>query len=155
MHPDWIARFWARVDKRGPAECWEWRRSRSKAGYGRVRAGGHLVYAHRAAWVLASNALIPDEMCVCHRCDNPPCCNPAHLFLATQAQNVRDRDSKGRGKQGPVRRGEQNPRARLTNAQVDEIRALLVTRTRRSVAEMYGVAQTTISAIATGTNWRR
>lgn len=77
--------------------CWEWTRSKATNGYGRIT---NSLSAHRAAYELFVGP-IPDGMQVCHRCDNPPCCNPAHLFLGTAADNAHDRDAKGRGAFGP------------------------------------------------------
>jgi len=99
-------RFWARVDRGGPDDCWPWTATMLASGYGWVHApevGEER--AHRVAWVLTIGP-IPEGQVACHRCDNPPCCNPGHLFLGTQAANVADRDEKGRGR-GPGRMGPQ------------------------------------------------
>lgn len=92
-------RFWSKVDKSGgPAACWPWTASVDPKGYGQfayadgTRRSGR---AHRVAWILA-NGPISAGMSVCHSCDNPPCCNPAHLWLGTNADNVADRVRKGR-----------------------------------------------------------
>lgn len=94
-------RFWQRVDKRAPDECWEWIAGRTKAGYGYITAGPRgsqrHVYAHRLSYELAHGP-IPDGKHVCHRCDNPPCCNPAHLRLGTHADNMADMKAKGRAR---------------------------------------------------------
>lgn len=89
-------RFWRKVDKSaGPEGCWPWTGSRHGFGYGFVSAGGKRRGAHRVSWELA-NGPIPDGLSVCHRCDNPPCVNPAHLFLGTVGDNTRDMMAKGR-----------------------------------------------------------
>lgn len=91
-------RFWPKVDVRGHEECWEWTASRKERGYGVFSRPGHnngALKAHRVSWELA-NGPIPDGLCVLHRCDNPPCVNPAHLFLGTIADNNRDMSLKGR-----------------------------------------------------------
>lgn len=88
-------RFWAKVAKLGVCSCWEWTGWRKETGYGRVRIDGRILYAHRVSWILA-NGPIPDDLRVLHRCDNPPCVNPDHLFLGTQGDNNADRDAKGR-----------------------------------------------------------
>jgi hypothetical protein len=88
-------RFWAKVVVH-PGGCWEWRGRRMPKGYGKLNRGTKTVYAHRLAFELR-NGPIPDGLYVLHKCDNPPCINPDHLFLGTQADNVRDRDTKGRG----------------------------------------------------------
>ena len=76
-------------------ECWEWTDGCDGDGYGVVGAGGKTVRAHRVAWEVAHGP-IPDGVHVLHQCDNPPCINPAHLFLGTQADNMADKVAKGR-----------------------------------------------------------
>ncbi len=89
--------FWGRVDRSGGSTaCWPWS---SKRRYGQVRMGGTSTQAHRHAWIL-TNGAIPDGMLALHKCDNPPCVNPAHLFLGTHLDNSLDRDRKGRGGHG-------------------------------------------------------
>jgi hypothetical protein len=92
-------RFWAKVAK-GDG-CWEWTGCRHHQWrYGHFRKEGKNVQAHRFSWELAHGRPVPDGMMVCHSCDNPPCVNPAHLFLGTAKDNVRDMLSKGRGRSG-------------------------------------------------------
>lgn len=92
-----MERFWKKVDKRGPEECWTWLASVQTVGhpYGYFRFGKTMKKAHRISWML-NNGEIPEGMCVLHKCDNPRCVNPAHLFIGTQLENIRDRDRKGR-----------------------------------------------------------
>lgn len=98
---DFATRFWLLVDKRGPDECWPWAGgARSHNGYGEYgHASRGKVRAHRVAYEL-THGPIPDGLSICHHCDNPPCCNPAHLFAGTTLDNARDRAQKGRGKGG-------------------------------------------------------
>src|SRR6266542_5251028 len=96
------ARFWARVDRSGgPNACWPWTGGRiiKGSGYGQFILHGKHTTAHRAAFELTYGAVLPG-MQVCHTCDNPPCCNPKHLWVGTPADNMTDRIRKGRGSKG-------------------------------------------------------
>ena len=96
-------RFWMRVDQSDPDGCWEWQGGRSnRGGYGLVGVGkAKNAKAHRIAYELA-NGPFDSDLFVCHRCDNPPCCRPDHLFLGTNADNAADRERKGRNRPGPA-----------------------------------------------------
>lgn len=116
-----VWRFWIKFDR--PKEgCWEWKASRTTFGYGLIgRFGrGNLIQAHRLAWLLF-NGPIPDGLCVLHKCDNPPCVRPGHLFLGTKKDNSIDRNKKGRNS---CRKGENNGRSKLTVDKVKQIRKL-------------------------------
>lgn len=148
-----VDRFWSKVDRRGPDECWEWTRARNELGYGRFRFRGCLYYAHRMAWELV-NGPVPEALEVCHTCDNPPCCNPAHLFVGTHADNLGDMATKGRAKPVPIL-GEQNGNSRLTSEEVEAIRRRYVRGVTRQVdlAREYGISQPTISCVIRATTW--
>jgi hypothetical protein len=88
-------RFWARVSRTD--DCWEWQAYVKNNGYGVLRHCGRLWHAHRLAWLITHGELA-DEAFVCHRCDNPRCVRPDHLFLGTHTDNMRDAWSKGRGR---------------------------------------------------------
>lgn len=102
------ATFWAKVDMRGPDECWEYQGYVTPEGYGWAYTGtmkGQRTHgAHRQAWIL-TNGPIPAEKLVCHHCDNRRCCNPKHLFVGTTFDNMRDMVRKGRHRFGPNRPG--------------------------------------------------
>lgn len=98
-------RFWSKVDRGGgPDACWLWTAHKTRGGYGQLRVDGHQATAHRVSWELAHGPIPPGHgyhgTCVLHRCDNPPCCNPSHLFLGTNADNMADMKAKGRQARG-------------------------------------------------------
>jgi HNH endonuclease len=149
-----VRRFRKYFREGAPGECWEWFGSRLPNGYGRLGDAGRTVYAHRLSYQLYVGE-IANGLCVCHRCDNPRCVNPNHLFIGSQAENIADRDAKGRHR---VLRGEAIPGTRLTEAQVVEIRRLYIPRSRqtgsRALARRFGVSQGAVSAAINGDTWR-
>jgi hypothetical protein len=108
-----------RMNKNGPNGCWIWTAGTIIKGYGRVRHAKKLWLAHRASWLVAHGP-IPDGKFVLHRCDNPPCCNPDHLFLGDHAINDADKRAKGRQ---PSMKGTRNPNVRHTPDKILAIRA--------------------------------
>ena len=95
-----LDRFWSRVDKSGgPDACWLWTAGTHTRGYGRIRWNGKAQSAHRISWALAYGP-ISEDLYVCHKCDNPLCCNPSHFFLGTASENTNDMMSKGRDNNG-------------------------------------------------------
>ena len=146
-------RFWSKVEKRGDDECWEWQGAITTFGYGYLGIARRqpAVRTHRVSYELNIGP-IPDGMCVLHKCDNPPCVNPAHLFLGTRADNNADKMAKGRDYD---KQGEHNPRAKLTLQDVEAIKKLRrCGMTQQAIADLFGVCQVNISSICLGKNWK-
>jgi len=143
-----VEAFWSRVDVGNEDACWNWKGPKTDRAYGvYAPLPGVLLRAHRVAYAL-HNGGIDDAMLVCHRCDNPSCCNPKHLFLGTSSDNMRDMVAKGRNK--PIN-GESNPSAKLTAEQARAI--YLDPRTNREIADAYGVAGSLASLIRRRKVW--
>lgn len=94
------AHFWSFVERGTPEDCWEWRAYRHVSGYGLYHIANRTVRAHRVALALATGIAPSADQFVCHHCDNPPCVNPSHLFLADHYANMQDMLAKGRGRSG-------------------------------------------------------
>jgi hypothetical protein len=145
-------RFWSKVDRRGPDDCWPWlAKARTKFGYGRfaVPRAGRQLDAHKVAYLL-THGFIPAGLMVLHRCDNPPCCNPAHLRAGTSLDNMRDRAERGR--LGDARRfGESNGRSRVTAEQVRDLRARDLS-IKQIMAE-FGVSRAQAWRLRSGKHW--
>lgn len=93
-----LKRFWEKVDRIDDDDsCWEWKGSRNPAGYGICTVGLRGIPAHRLSWMILHNQVIPKGFVICHRCDNPPCVRPTHLFLGSKKDNSADMIAKGRG----------------------------------------------------------
>ena len=142
-------RFWENVDRRGPDDCWEWKQTLMSTGYGRLGGKrGFSVTAHRFSWELHNGPIPKGEgyhgTCVCHKCDNRACCNPAHLFLGTVADNARDMVEKGRSP---------HPPRKLTDEQV-----LYVFNNPGiscyGLGKMFGIGENAIRSIRKGASFR-
>lgn len=170
--------FWESMAIGGPDECWPWLKA-SRKGYGRLHYKGRRnQVATRIAWELTHGH--PGELCVLHSCDNPPCCNPRHLFLGTKTQNVEDRDSKGRTASGAnsgrytkpertargerhgtktkpecVKKGEAQAKAKLTNGDVLELRRLRLetTLTHFQLATRFNISVSTVWRVLSRRGW--
>lgn len=144
-----VDRFWAKVNKQGRVvrpelgPCWEWTAALTRTGYGwfnAVKADGPLL-AHRYSWAMANSD--PGRLQVCHRCDNPPCVRPDHLFLGTDADNRLDAAGKGRLAQ------------KLEAWKVRSIRIMLAAGVRtKDIAKRFGVDSCTITDISKGRTWK-
>lgn len=144
-------RFWAKVKKGAPNECWDWQGclKGSGRGYGSISLGRRMVRAHRVALTLAlGRELQPTEHAL-HTCDNTRCCNPAHLYAGDHAQNMRDTAIRHRRR--PLR-GAQNPQAKLTEGAVRLIRAS--NATLQVLADQFGVDQSLISLVRLRKVWK-
>lgn len=139
-----------------PSGCWEWSGARNSYGYGIIRVGGRGGWTERCHRVshAISGGVVVRGLKVLHRCDNPPCFNPDHLFSGSASDNTADMHAKGRWKKPRVSRGSAAGTAKLTEAQVESIIGRLLSgETRTSVGVYFGVSMATISKIATGKNW--
>lgn len=144
-------RFWANVRKTDG--CWIWLgslRSKRKGEYGALNVYGQRTTTHRFSWQLHYGP-IPDGQCVLHRCDNPKCVRPDHLFLGTNPENTQDKTNKGR-----QAKGSGHGMSKLTEVQVAEIRRLRTQGlgTQRGVARLFGVDHGTIRFIERGLTWK-
>lgn len=172
--PNRIDRFWSKVKKTD--NCWIWIGGRFNHGYGSFSSyHGKRIYAHRYSWQI-SQGPIPDKMFVCHKCDNPPCVRPDHLFLGTHDDNMLDAKIKNRFATGveqgrkvhpnpfPIfsyesptnqkARGSKHGISKLTENDVRTIRQLLKTHTQKHIAAMYNMTPGTLSVLARYITWR-
>jgi len=144
-------RFWSKVDMSNPFGCWPWLGYRYN-GYGRFNYEGRSTKAHRVAWFLRHGFVSSDKH-ICHRCDNPACCNPDHMFLGNAWANAQDRTRKGRSK-GGSQPGERHPQAKLTWSTVRTIRRLFNEGAAMpALAREYGVSKENVRLIVRNQGW--
>jgi hypothetical protein len=179
MYRNTAERFWNNVNKTDT--CWLWKGATVGRGYGKTSFGGICKRAHRVAWEL-TNGVIPEGLLVCHRCDNPLCVRPDHLFLGTSDDNNKDMQRKGRSATGDrsrsrthpeslprgdnhyahlhpelVLRGERHGNAKLTEVQIQEIRTAYASQDHPSYAELslrYGVSSNAIWSVVMRKTWQ-
>lgn len=134
--------------------CFEWTATRDHNGYGKFRLNGVIQTASRVSWKLFRGE-IPTELSILHRCDNPTCVNPKHLFLGTTKDNLHDMARKGR-RRGKGPKGEINNHAKLTSREVIEMRSLFSTGnfTHENLAKKYGVLSGQVYVIVTRRQWK-
>lgn len=152
-------RFWLKVDVREPNECWEWQAGRGHYGKAKLNYGAFAFFrglsttAHRAAYLI-THGEVPDGIFVCHDCDNPPCCNPNHLFLGTGKDNAADRDQKGRYVLGDRPKGTRNHNAKLDDSLVAEARLRVAGgESLKPIAKEYGVSSEALAQAVKGHTW--
>lgn len=129
--------------------CWEWTGQRDPRGYGRMHVDGRPMLAHRVAYLVTYGS-IPPGMAVLHKCDTPKCVNPEHLFLGTQADNVRDMHNKGRALKRGMK-GSEHPMSKLTEQDVRAIRK--AEGFARDIAAVYGISPTQVYDIRHRRSW--
>ena len=152
-------RFWAKVDKSG--DCWIWTGGKNKHGYGTFGFQGKVQKAHRVAWQLENGPIPIDPMgwhhgtCVLHKCDNPPCVNPDHLFLGTHQDNMDDKTRRSRNRNRPYP-GVTNPNSKLNDELVRDARRMYSTGNYHPqlLADFYDVSRTTMRYALTGRTWK-
>ena len=149
-----LERFLAKVEINEENGCWEWTGSHDSCGYGQIkirRIRPSALGSHRVSY-LHYNGDIPEEFCVCHKCDNPKCVNPEHLFVGTNLDNTRDMINKGRDRSGD-HKGEANAYSKLKEKDVLEIVNSLSTMNNKQIAEIYDTTHANISLIRRGKSW--
>ncbi len=141
-------RFYSKFKVNEDNGCWEWVANRFPKGYGCFKLNGKSQAAHRISYEIHTGE-IQEGMVICHKCDNPCCVNPVHLFMGTQKDNLLDRKIKGRSIFG-----EKNGRCKLKTEDINIIRRLLSKKVdQRDIAKEFGVGQTTISRIKLNESW--
>lgn len=175
MNESDIRRFWAKVDVRGPDECWPWTAARSRAGYGLLKwrqasgQGWRMIGAHRVSLMIATGQGQKDGQFVLHSCDNPCCCNPKHLRFGTPKDNSDDAWTRGRATPPPLHAGDSHPsRTRperrprgatmwnqtLTEAQARQIFSLhMAGATVADIAARVGCAAHAVADVVRGRSW--
>lgn len=150
-----IARFWSKVAvARSADDCWLWTGATKNAGYGRLKVGGASLTSSRIAWELMNGEPLGERHAL-HTCDNPGCCNPNHIVAGDHATNMAEARDRGRLRPAGMP-GARNPRAKLTDQDVKDIRELVASGlTNVEIAKRYGVTHSMISHIRTGRSWGR
>ena len=160
-----VFRFWDSVKIGADGDCWPWTGIRKDTGYGLISKKNDKIHiqipAHRLAWIIANGVEVPAGLVVRHSCDNPPCCNPAHLLVGTTADNVSDKVSRSRQPKGSA-----NGSSKLTPEEVSAIRAefrtfghcglskINKTGGAKELANRFGISESQVYRIAKGSRWK-
>lgn len=143
------ARFFDNKFLKSENGCWEWKAVR-RGNYGQIGYGNTMIYAHRASWIIHNKQNIPEDLCVCHKCDNPICVNPDHLFLGTSIENTIDRITKGR-----TAKHEKHSQSKLSELDVLKIKQMLNEGiSQGTIAFNFKVCRQTISLIKLNKIWK-
>lgn len=144
-------RLWSKINVGSKDECWIWKGAKTTAGYGVLRVNYKPRYTHRLMWMLHNKTNIPKKDCICHSCDNPPCCNPAHLFLGSQADNLKDARDKGKME---MARGINHHATELSEDDIRQIRYLGQTKmTHKDIGERFGTTRMSVNDIIHKRTW--
>jgi hypothetical protein len=147
-------RFWKNVKKGHQDECWEWKGPKNLDGYGDILIERKHIGAHRVSYEIHCGP-IPNGLWVLHKCDNPPCCNPNHLFLGTARDNIHDMMSKGRSSNKNKALGSQNGKSKLAESDITDIRQQFSNGTPyRHIAKSYNVSVSCICDIIYRKTWK-
>jgi HNH endonuclease/Helix-turn-helix domain of resolvase len=150
------SKFWAKCDRKGENDCWQWQGSKNGKGYGRFQYECKKISAHRFSYEM-HYGFLPSDKVILHRCDNPSCVNPRHLSAGTVADNNRDAFAKGRNRVvgAYTKPGEQNHKAILTEAQAREIKRLYAAGySYGQLAKRFNVSRGCVWGIASGNTWK-
>ena len=159
-------RFWKKVDVKGRNDCWTWNACRNDSGYGCITLNGKSIPSHRVSAFIHGIFTTIEKPFICHKCDNPPCCNPSHLFIGSQRDNTFDMLIKGRGNKAcgdrnglrlhveSRRNGEKNHRAKLNVSEaIKIIQRHKNGESKRGLAMKYNVSRATVRALISGKTW--
>ena len=151
--------FWESIKLDYPNECWEWQCYKDGDGYGTLSWDGGMQKSHRVAYCLENDIDLSEihDKCVCHSCDNPPCCNSKHLFCGTHQDNIDDMVTKGRSGdrgRGNHARGIKSGRSKFNEQDIKDIRKLAKNETITSIALQLGVVWSTIDCIVKKRTWK-
>lgn len=149
MKNKYIQRFWERTQTKGPDDCWVWTGCKDSMGYGVIYCEKRTIKAHRLSMMIFLKRILSKEEHVLHKCDNPICVNPNHLFIGNMQINNEDMYKK---KRNP--RGERHGMAKLTEKDVKEIRKEYGTKTRQELATKFGVGVDAIARAAKAVYWK-